>query len=49
MRWLPEYIDDYATAHTQVGESELLEALERKTHFCMVYFRSITQLAGYPL
>lgn len=32
MRWLPEYIDDYATAHTQVGESELLEALERKTH-----------------
>ncbi len=32
MKWLPEYIDDYAVAHTQVGGAELLHALERKTH-----------------
>lgn len=32
MRWLPDYVDDYAVAHTQVGDAELLHALERKTH-----------------
>ncbi|MGH1338023.1 MAG: O-methyltransferase [Aureispira sp.] len=32
MKWLPDYVDDYAVAHTQVGGAELLHALERKTH-----------------
>ncbi len=32
MKWLPEYIDDYAAAHTRVGGATLLHALERKTH-----------------
>lgn len=32
MKWLPDYIDDYAVAHTQVGGAELLHALERKTN-----------------
>lgn len=32
IKWLPDYIDDYAVEHTQVGGVELLHALERKTH-----------------
>lgn len=32
MKWLPNYINEYAIAHTQVGGRELLHALERKTH-----------------
>ncbi|MFK7799837.1 MAG: O-methyltransferase [Aureispira sp.] len=32
IKWLPDYIDDYAIEHTQVGEAALLQELERKTH-----------------
>lgn len=32
IKWLPDYIDDYAVEHTQVGGVALLQELERKTH-----------------
>jgi len=32
MKFIPEYIEDYAKEHTKVYESDVLSMLERKTH-----------------
>lgn len=32
MKFIPEYIEDYAAAHTNVYASDVLKELERKTH-----------------